>query len=152
MCSAMQCSLVTSLLHILWQLCCKHLLVAGLNHLKSHEGGKAVRCAGEATSLCQAAVIAATAFDKAAPATEPADHLHFDAAFGDCSASVYKKVRRRSTATRIVPVCLMLSKLFSTVKLQSSNSVLSPCLLLSSLHVSHIPAQSRCHVFVAAAC
>lgn len=103
----------------------KHLLVAGLNHLKSHEGGKAVRCAGEATSLCQAAVTAATAFDKAAPATVPADRLHFDAAFGDCSASVYKKVRRG----RYIQVCPILSMLLSPVKLHFNMSVRSPGLL-----------------------
>lgn len=74
-------------------LACNHRLFAGLHHLKSHEGGKAVQCAGEATSLCQAAVKAAAAFDKAAPASVPVDHVHFDVTFGDCSASVYAKVR-----------------------------------------------------------
>ncbi|KAL3151995.1 hypothetical protein ABBQ32_001116 [Trebouxia sp. C0010 RCD-2024] len=68
----------------------------GLHHLKSHEGGKAVQCAGEATSLCQAAVKAAAAFDKAAPASVPVDHVHFDVTFGDCSASVYAKCKRQN--------------------------------------------------------
>ena len=74
-------------------LACNHWLPTGLNHLKSHEGGKAVRCAGEATSLCQAAVKAAAAFDKAAPASQHVDHAQFDVCFGDCSSSVYTKVR-----------------------------------------------------------
>ncbi len=67
-------------------------LHAGLGHLSTHEGGKAVRCAGESTSLCQAAVKAAALFDKTAPASLAADHQHFDAAFNKCTANVYKKV------------------------------------------------------------
>lgn len=77
-------------------------MTAGLHHLSSHEGGKAVRCAGEATTLCQAALKAAAAFDKAAPASAPADHLQFDSAFSECSASVYKKVRVRHGCSAVL--------------------------------------------------
>ena len=67
-------------------------LCAGLGHLSTHEGGKAVRCAAEGTSLCQAAAKAAALFDKTAPASVPAEHQYFDTAFSECTASVYKKV------------------------------------------------------------
>lgn len=67
-------------------------LCAGLGHLSTHEGGKAVRCAAEGTSLCQAAAKAAALFDKTAPASVPAEHQYFDIAFSECTASVYKKV------------------------------------------------------------
>jgi len=67
-------------------------LTAGLCHLSSHEGGKAVKCAGESTSLCQAAAKAAAVFDKSAPASLAGDHQYFDAAFAESTASVYNKV------------------------------------------------------------
>ena len=108
---------------------CKCLLGAGLNHLKSHEGGKAVRCAREATSLSQAAGTAAVAFDKAAPASAPADHLHFDTAFGDSSASVYQKVRKHNRASKEYRQFEHASKHFQ-------ESVNSPYLLQPSLHVA----------------
>ena len=66
---------------------------AGLTHLSSHEGGKAVRCAGEAKSLSQSASKAAGLFDKAVPASLPADHAQLDGAFIDCVTNVYNKVR-----------------------------------------------------------
>ncbi len=67
-------------------------MTAGLGHLSSHEGGRAVKCAGESTSLCQAAAKAAAVFDKSAPASLAGDHQYFDAAFAESTASVYKKV------------------------------------------------------------
>lgn len=72
-------------------------MTAGLGHLTSHEGGKAVRCAGEGTSLCQAALKAAVLFDKTVPASSPADHQHFDVAFSECTLSIYNKVGSAST-------------------------------------------------------
>jgi len=67
-------------------------LTAGLGYLSSHEGGKAVKCAGESTSLCQAAAKAAAVFDKSAPASLAGDHQYFDAAFAESTASLYNKV------------------------------------------------------------
>ena len=67
-------------------------MTAGLGHLSSHEGGRAVKCAGESTSLCQAAAKAAAVFDKFAPASLAGDHRYFDAAFAESTASVYNKV------------------------------------------------------------
>ncbi len=63
-------------------------LTAGLGYLSSHEGGKAVKCAGESTSLCQAAAKAAAVFDKSAPASLAGDHQYFDAAFAESTASL----------------------------------------------------------------
>ena len=66
---------------------------AGLSHLSRHEGGKAVRCADEARSLYQSATKAAGLFDKAVPASLPADHAQFAGAFSDCITNIYNKVR-----------------------------------------------------------
>lgn len=68
----------------------------GLTHLSNHEGGKAVWCADEARSLSQSASKAAGHFDKAAPASLPADHAQFDAAFIDCVSNVYNKCKREN--------------------------------------------------------
>ena len=65
---------------------------SGIGLLPTYEGGKAVRCAQEATSLCKAAGKAAVTFDQTAPQTLASQHQHFDAAFNDCITASFNKV------------------------------------------------------------
>lgn len=65
---------------------------AGTGMLASFEGGKAVRCAQEATAVCKSASKAAALFDQTSRQTPASQHQHFDTAFGECIMSSFNKV------------------------------------------------------------